>query len=139
MNFHFFKDLEESASLLLETYLLNPKPCSLFNACLAHGSNVQVSEGAMCKIGEVKAGAYVWMWSDRGMVILNKVDAFVHVRLPSESAGSCFVISSPLVCRGNGHWLQADSYTIVSPVQSILRKAVVRIDPDAPYSIYARA
>ena len=135
-NYKFFSDLADKPTMLEETYLQNPTPCSTFDDMLG-GADVTASRDAITHIGELKRGTYVWIADATCVPVLCTVETFLHVRM--DCRDSVQVMCSPMAYLSENTWSVQDTVRhVIEPVSHVMRRAIVYVDPSMPRVLHAR-
>ena len=127
-NHHFFEDLVRNDDILRETHLVDAVPCDCFQQQLGDDTVVTASTTIMSHVGGLKKGQYVHAWKVSSIVVL-KIELFLEVRRRFDPGSHFLLLAEAHVSRGAKTWASSQQ-VVCTPVDRIVRRDVVFIDPD---------
>ena len=130
MNHHFYMDLLNNPNLLKEIHLVNGIKGDWFQDQLGPQAIVHCSTKIMSHIGTIKKGDFVHVHVQAtGSASLVHIDVFLEVLMPFASTSRFFFIAHACERIGDKLW-QPPSAKVTSPVYSMVKREIVRIDPN---------
>ena len=132
--------LQDSETLLRETYLVQPVVTEVFGDVFGPDATVLAATTLVCKLGTITRNTYVWMYeASTQAVVLRCVVMFVEIVRPFEAHGCACVLGRPMEPVGPISWRETgDAHCSREPVSCMLSRAVVHIDAASPHEVHAR-